>query len=225
MADLISETFNATTAPVGWTDTLTAGGTIDDTSTASTTMACTSATGSRSRRRSPVVAMSADGDTITTRISSAASFATMVVLRQDTGSTAFCPAILAVGSNWTAQRFRDATGYGAIAGSVTTRDIATHQWLRFRRISTTQIACEAAPDAAGSPGTWVLIGTTDATADALTLNMATTQLELITGATDTFAGSTVIEQVGDGSGAPAANPGVLLQYMREQARMAGIHFY
>jgi hypothetical protein len=221
MADLISEDFNATTAPAGWTDTLTSGGTIDDSSTASCTMACTSTSGSRSRRRSPLVNMSADGDTISTRISSATSFASMIVLRQDTGSASFCPAILAVGANWTAQRFRDATGYGAIAGSTTNRDIATHQWLRFRRVSTTQVACEAAPDSGGSPGTWVLIGTADAGADALTLNMATTQLELITGATDTFAGSTVIEQVGDGSGGPPPS-GNFTAYYLSQLDNAGL---
>jgi hypothetical protein len=202
MADLLEETFNATTAPAGWSDTLTTGGTIDDTSTSSCTLTCTSTSGSRARRRSPVVNMAANDDTVTVWISTATSFATMVVLRQDTGASSFCAAILAAGSNWTAQRYRDATGYGALAGSVTTRSISGHPWLRFRRVSATQIACEAAPDSSGSPGTWVLIGTADATADALTISMSTTQLELITGASDGFAGSTVIETVGDGTFTP-----------------------
>ena len=209
MADLQSETFNATTAPAGVTDFTANGGTIDDTSTSTCTLSCTTTAGSKSRRRMPTVNMAADGDTLSFKVASASSFVTMIVLRQDTGSTAFQPMILAAGANWTAQRFRDSTGYGALAGTTTTRAIASYPWLRFRRVSSTQIACEASPDA--TPGSWVSIATADQTADALTLSMSTTQLELMAYDPDGgFSGSTVIDQVGDGSGSTSA--GALFQH-------------
>lgn len=102
-----------------------------------------------------------------------------------------------MGTNWQAQRFRDATGYGALAGGSTGRATASYPWLRFRRASSTTFALEAAPDSSGSPGTWVSIGTADASADSLALNMAATQLDLMALDYDGgYAGSSVFDQVG-----------------------------
>lgn len=196
MPDLIFESFNGTATPAGWTETLTAGGAIDHSSTASVTLTNTTATGSRALLRSPVVDMASNNDTVTIFVGNSTSFSTLFVLRQDTGSASFCAAILAAGANWTAQRYRDATGYGALAGTTTNRARAAYPWLRFRRVSATQIACEAAPDSSGSPGTWESLGTADASADSLAVSMATTRLDIMSGATDGSAGTLTIEQVG-----------------------------
>lgn len=226
MADLIVETFNGTTLPSGWSEDTATGATTDHTSTSTSSLIATSTAGSKARMRSPSVAM-AVGDTITAKITAVAPFVSMLVLRMDTGSAAFMACILANGSNWAAQRYRDATGYGSIAGTNTNRDWAAYPWVRFRCVSATEIAMEAAPDAAGLPGTWVMIGVADASADALTMSLSTTQLELL--AHDVyggFGGTMTIDQAGDGSGGGGGGgTAALLAYLSAQARMAGIHSY
>jgi hypothetical protein len=199
MADLIFETFNGTTLPSGWAEFTDTGGTTDHSSTSTSSLTATTTAGSKARLRSPSVTM-AVGDTLTAKLTGIAPFVTMLVLRMDTGSTAFMPCILANGANWAAQRYRDATGYGSIAGSSTNRDTSTHPWVRFRCVSSTEIAMEAAPDSSGLPGTWVIIGTADATNDALTMSLSTTQIELL--AHDVyggFGGTTTVDQVGTGT--------------------------
>lgn len=203
MADLLTQGFPGSALPTGWTTDHATGGS-SSVSGGQLTVSNTTTVGSRGRVRSPSLATWVNGDTLTVKTSSAASFVSIIVLRMDTSTSAIQPSLVASGSNWIVQVFRDSTGYGAPTGTITPRDRAAYPWLRFRRVTSTSVIGEAADDVSGSPGSWVGIGTIDSGVDPVTFNWATTQLEILT--TDPggggSAGATVIATVGSGAVTP-----------------------
>lgn len=201
MADLLTQSFTGLSAlPGGWTTDHATGGAHTVGSNV-LDVTCTATAGSRGRVLSPTVATWADGDTLTARVTVSTSFVSDIVLRQDLSTTVFNLVIYRAGANWQGGVYRQSTGIGAIIGGTTGRDADANQWVRFRRVSATSCALEAAPDAAGVPGTWLLIATAVG-ADAWPQTWNTSQLEIMTNDTGggTTAGNTTVPRVGDGSG-------------------------
>ena len=190
---MLNETFPGSSVPAGWTPTVTGDGTVVVAGGAVTLTVTSTGT---ARLLSPSDAFTADGQSQPFLVSSSSSFNVILVLRQGTSSTDFCPAFQSAGANWVPSRYRNSSGAGALPSGATSFAKATPQWLRFVRAGAGTFTLESAPDVSGVPGTWTVRATTDG-GDSLTVDMAATRLEFIV---EGGGGDVVIARAGDGSG-------------------------
>jgi hypothetical protein len=161
-----------------------------------------------------------DNDTVTFEVVSADAFRLLLALRTASGDATFIPAVSVNGSNeYYSCYYRIATGTGG--ARVVGPTIASRPFLRFRRSGATSLIVETAATYGGS---YTVLDTFLESDGLWTAVWTAAQAEM---GTVGGAGSVVLTALGDGteSGGGPTSSAAVLQYLRDQARMAGIHFY
>jgi hypothetical protein len=171
--------------------------------------------------RQTTAVTAADADAATFQVVSADAFRLLLTMRTAAGDATFVPAVSVNGSDeYYTCYYRIATGTGG--ARVVGPTIASRPFVRFRRSGATSMIVETAATYGGS---YTLLDTflvSDGLWDPGSWTAAQAEAGTVGG-----AGSVVLASIGDGTesgGAPTSSAAVL-QYLRDQARMAGIHFY